>query len=650
MKRLLAAVAALMLLASPAWAQTGTQEIEIVDINGSRYPEGGQTQMVIEFRNFADEPDTGALEITANGEAVSNLEVQPVGNSAVPVGVVLVIDASGSMAGTPIEEARGAAISFIDQARVEDRIAVVSFADEVRVLSGFTGNKQALTQAVNGIQAEGETAFNDAVIQGVSLFNQPNARNLLPNMIVLTDGEDTSSEATLSEALAAVEESDVRTFGVALEGSEFNPDAVEQVAASGNGLFLSTPNPEALSQLYDEISREISNTLVARFVSPISTPGEVEFAVAYQNLSSAQTFAVSGFAVTTTTQPGQTTTTTLATLTTMVVQSDALLPIDTLMLLGAAGLGLTLFLFLIILFGREDEDDPGRFAKRLQAYGRKGPRVDEEKGSLLARLPLLRRFSQAAEDEVKRRGLLSGMNSTLEQANLPMTAGEAIMGMAGLAAVAGIMVAIFNGLIAGLVSFFLFLLLIVGLIRFTGSREKRKFENQLPDTLTLMSTSLRAGYSLLQATEAVSSEAQNPTAREFGRAISEARLGITVTDSLNGIVERTQSQDFEWAVMAIEIQREVGGNLAEVLQTVADTMRARNRLKGEIRALTAEGRISAFVLGSLPFAMALFLWTTNREYLQPLLDNTFGQIAIGVGLLLMAGGVFWLKKIVDIEI
>jgi tight adherence protein B len=650
MKRLLAAVAALMLLASPAWAQTGTQEIEIVDINGSRYPEGGQTQMVIEFRNFAEEPDPTALEITANGEAVSNLEVQPVGNSAVPVGVVLVIDASGSMAGTPIEEARGAAISFIDQARAEDRIAVVSFADEVRVLTGFTGNKQALTQAVNGIQAEGETAFNDAVIQGVSLFNQPNARNLLPNMIVLTDGEDTSSEATLSEALAAVEESDVRTFGVALEGSEFNPEAVEQVAASGNGLFLSTPNPEALSQLYEEISREISNTLVARFVSPISTPGEVEFAVAYQNLSSAQTFAVSGFAVTTTTQPGQTTTTTLAPLTTMVVQSDALLPIDTLILLGAAGLGLTLFLFLIILFGREDEDDPGRFAKRLQAYGRKGAKVDEEKGSLLARLPLLKRFSQAAEDEVQRRGLLSGMNSTLEQANIPMAAGEAIMAMVGLATVAGIMVAIFNGLIAGLVSFLIFLLVIVALIRFTGSREKRKFENQLPDTLTLMSTSLRAGYSLLQATEAVSSEAQNPTAREFGRAISEARLGITVTDSLNGIVERTQSQDFEWAVMAIEIQREVGGNLAEVLQTVADTMRARNRLKGEIRALTAEGRISAFVLGSLPFAMALFLWTTNREYLQPLLENTFGQIAIGVGLLLMAGGVFWLKKIVDIEI
>jgi tight adherence protein B len=165
-----------------------------------------------------------------------------------------------------------------------------------------------------------------------------------------------------------------------------------------------------------------------------------------------------------------------------------------------------------------------------------------------------------------------------------------------------------------------------------------------------MSTSLRAGYSLLQATEAVSAEAPDPTAREFGRAIAEARLGRTVTDALVGVVDRTQSKDFEWAVMAIEIQREVGGNLAEVLQTVGDTMRARNRLKGEIKALTAEGRISAIVLGALPFLLFGFLWFSNRDYLQPLIENVFGQIAIGVGILLMAGGLFWLKKIVDIEI
>ncbi len=648
MRRLLALVAAFMLFAAPALAQEGSQQIEIVDINGSRYPEGGQTQMVINFKNFAEEPDPAALEVTANGQAVSDLTVEPIGASSVPVGVVMVIDSSGSMGGAPLDAAKDAAKSFVAQARAEDRIAIISFADEVQVLSGFTGNKDSLNTTIDGIQAAGETSFNDAVIAGVQMFDQATAANLLPNMIVLTDGDDTASEATLDDAVAAVSNSDVRTFGVALESPDFTPDPVEQIAAAGGGLFLSTPDPESLSSLYGEIGREINNTLVARFVSPVSTPGDVEFAVSYQGLSSTQTFAVSGYATTTTTGP--TTTTTLAPLTTIVAEGGAALSLDTLMLVGAAGLGLTLFLFLIILFGREEDDDPGRFAKRLQAYGRRSQKPTEEKRSVLERIPILNRFTQAAEEEVKKRGLLSGVNSALEQANIPMTPGEAILGMFGLAAVGGIMVAIFNGLIPGVIAFGGFILLVIFFIRYTGGRERRRFENQLPDTLTLMSTSLRAGYSLLQATEAVASEAPDPTAREFGRAIAEARLGRTVTDALEGVVERTQSKDFEWAVMAIEIQREVGGNLAEVLQTVGDTMRARNRLKGEIKALTAEGRISALVLGALPFILFFFLWSTNRDYLEPLITTGFGQIAIGVGILLMLGGLFWLRKIVDIEI
>jgi tight adherence protein B len=649
MRRLLALVAALMMLAAPVWAQTGAEEVEIVDINGSRYPEGGQTQMVVEFRNFATAPDPASVEVTANGQAVSDLVVEPVSASAVPVGVVLVIDASGSMEGAPIESAKAAATSFIAQARTEDRIAIVSFADQVQVLSGFTNNKDALNQAVGAIVAAGETAFNDGVIQGIAMFAEANAADLLPNMIVLSDGDDTASEATLEEAVAAVEGSDVRTFGVALESPDFNPEPVQQIATAGGGLFLSTPDPEALSTLYSEIGQEISNTLVARFVSPISSPGEVEFTVAYQGLTASQTFAVSGYAVTTTTSQ-ITTTTSLVPLTTVVVESSAALSIDTLILIGAAGLGLTLFLFLIILFGREDDDDPGRFSKRLQAYGRKGKGPEEEKKSFLERIPLVNRFTQAAEEEVRKRGLLSGVNAGLEQANIPMSPGEAILGMIGLSAVGGILFAIFNGVLFGVIAFVVLLLLAMFMIRWAGGREKKRFEKQLPDTLTLMSTSLRAGYSLLQATEAVASEAPDPTAREFGRAIVEARLGRTVTDSLEGIVERTQSKDFEWAVMAIEIQREVGGNLAEVLQTVGDTMRARNRLKGEIRALTAEGRISAIVLGALPFLLFVFLWGTNRDYLEPLITSTFGQMALGVGVILIAAGLFWLKKIVDIEI
>jgi tight adherence protein B len=604
--------------------------------------------MVVEFRNMTEAPDPAQLSVTVDGQPVSNLEVAPLGESSVPVGVVLVIDTSGSMEGAPIEQAKSAATSFVDQKRPEDSIAIVTFADTAAVLTGFTTNADDLKARIDSITADGETAFNDGVILGIQQFDTL-ADNVLQNMIVMSDGEDTASTASTEDALAAVEGSDARVFGVALESPDFNPDAVAAVAEAGGGLFLSTPDPAQLSALYGQIGREINNTLVARFVSPISTPGEAEFVAAYPGgLSSTVAFPVSGYATTTTAAP--TTTTTLVPITGEVVEGDAPLSIGSLALIAAAGIGLTAFLFIIILFGRDEDAGGGRFAKRLQAYGRRAKPHEEEKKPFLQRIPILNRFSQAAEEEVRKRGLLSGVNAALEQANIPMTPGEAILAMFGLAAVGGVFIAIFNSPLTGLITFAVLLVVFVFLINWAGNRERKRFEKQLPDTLTLLSTSLRAGYSLLQAIEAVASEAPDPTAREFSRAVAESRLGRSVPDALEGIVHRTQSKDFEWATMAIEIQREVGGNLAEVLQTVADTMLARNRLKGEIKALTAEGRISAVVLGSLPFALGIFLWFNNREYLQPLLDETMGRIAIVAGLVLMAGGILWLRKIVDIEV
>ncbi len=651
MRRLALAIGALFLGALPAVAQTAGPAIEIVDFIGSRYGDGGQSVLIVEFSNFAESPDPAGINVTVNGEAVTDLTVESVSESTVPVGTVLAIDASGSMSGAPLAAAKAAAVSFVEQANPSDQIAVITFADTVQTLIGFTNNKTNLVERINSIQASGETAFNDAVIQGVSMFDAASSSNLLANLIVLTDGDDTVSQASLDETVAAVEQREVRVFGVALESPDFNPEPVQRVAEAGGGLFLSTPDPTQLGSLYGAIGREISNTQVARFRSPVFVPGEAEFTVTYQDLSTSQTFPVSGYATTTTAGETGGPSSTFAPGSTIVVESTAPMSISTLLLMAAGGVGITLFLFLVILFGREPEDDQGRFAKRLQAYGnRRATRQEEEKKSFLSRIPLLSKFSQAAEEEVKRRGLLSGMNSALEQANVPMTPGEAVLAMLGIAAVGGIFFGIFNGPLFGLISFVVFIFLFIAVINFTGNREKKKFENQLPDTLTLLSTSLRAGYSLLQAVEAVAGEAPNPTSREFGRAIAEARLGRTVGDALRGISDRTQSKDFEWAVMAIEIQREVGGNLAEVLQTVGDTMRARNRLRGEIKALTAEGRISAIVLGSLPFAMGLFLWTSNPEYLAPLFQETFGRIAVGMGALLMAGGIFWLKKIVDIEV
>ncbi|CAN5314233.1 hypothetical protein BH18ACT5_BH18ACT5_13730 [soil metagenome] len=638
---------ALGLLPAIALAQTSTGT-DIVDVKLDRYEEDGQTSLVVEFRNIDGTLDPALLTVTANGQEVSDLVVEPLASSLEPVGIVLVIDTSGSMEGAPMEAAKTAAINFVNQKRAGDFIALVTFSDTVQTLSGFTNVAADLTSRIEALEPTGETAFNDGVIQAVNLFDQVQAQTLRRNIIVLSDGTDTASVATTDDVLAAINNpaNPVRIFGVALESPEFLPDAIQQVAEAGDGLFLSTTDPAQLSTLYDQIQREINNLLVVRFLSPITTAGPVEFNVTYGELNSVRTEAVPGYVTTTTAGPAPSTT--FATATHFTVASR--LPASPAALIGlsALGLGLAIGLFIFILFGRGNDDAGAVCKRRLEAYGKRGV---EEKQSIFERLPILRLFSQRAEEEVRRRGLLSGVNSALEQANIPLSAGEAIAGAFGLSVVLGILVALFTrNPISGLIAFGLAALLVVGILSFLGKREKRRFENQLPDTLTLISTSLRAGYSLLQAVEAVATEAPNPTAREFGRAIAEARLGRPVVASLQGITTRTQSQDFEWAVMAIEIQREVGGNLAEVLQTVAETMRQRNLLKGEIRALTAEGRISAIVLGALPFVMAFFLYTSNRPYIMLLFQNTFGIIAVIVGGILMLAGIIWLRRIVNIEV
>jgi tight adherence protein B len=412
-------------------------------------------------------------------------------------------------------------------------------------------------------------------------------------------------------------------------------------------LFLSTPDPTQLDGLYGQIRRELGNTVVVRFNSPVFDPGDTQFGITYGALAATVDATVPGYVTTTT--AGAAPTTTFPRPPGSVVVNDLPLPASTLRWLAVGGITATIGLFAFILLGAVANNEEDKFAKRLSAYGRKGQ--GDEKRSFLERIPLLGRFTAAAEEEVRRRGLLGAVNSTLEQGNIPLSAGEAIAAGFGLAAVVGLVVGVVTlNPLGGVIAAAVMVLLVFGVINFVGGREKKKFEKQLPDTLTLTSTSLRAGYSLLQAVEAVAQEAPHPTAREFQRAIAEARLGRPVTEALNGITLRTQSKDFEWAVLAIEIQREVGGNLAEVLQTVADTMLARNRLKGEIKALTAEGRISAYVLGSLPFALGGFLWTSNRSYLEPLFQEPVGRIAIGMGVVLMVAGGLWLKKIVNIEV
>lgn len=176
------------------------------------------------------------------------------------------------------------------------------------------------------------------------------------------------------------------------------------------------------------------------------------------------------------------------------------------------------------------------------------------------------------------------------------------------------------------------------------------FNKQLPDTIVLLSNSLRAGSSFLQSIELVSRETPAPMGSEMGRVVREVNLGLGMEESLANMVRRIKSDDLDLMVTAIGVQQQVGGNLAEILDTIAFTIRERVRIKGEIRTLTAQGRYSGYLVAFLPIGIAIALNFINPEFMQPLFTELIGQMLLATGLIMMAIGFFAIRKITDIKV
>jgi tight adherence protein B len=247
-------------------------------------------------------------------------------------------------------------------------------------------------------------------------------------------------------------------------------------------------------------------------------------------------------------------------------------------------------------------------------------------------------------------GLLNRVEDKLEQADVPLRPPEAVffyaaslcVVFAGSFLLLGPFVAVIFSAIVAIAPFLV--------LEFRRKRRLRKFECQLPDTLNLLAGSMRAGFSFAQGLETVADEASEPSRRELQRVFAESRLGRPLEDSLEEAANRMHSVDLTWAVMAIRIQREVGGNLAELLDTVARTMTERERMKGEILALTAEGRMSAWVLGVFPPVFALILYVVQPVYMSLLLSEAIGVMAVVVSAVMAGFGFVWLRKIMKIEV
>lgn len=181
-------------------------------------------------------------------------------------------------------------------------------------------------------------------------------------------------------------------------------------------------------------------------------------------------------------------------------------------------------------------------------------------------------------------------------------------------------------------------------------KRQRKFQDQIGDTLQAISGALKSGNSFLQALEFVAREARPPMSIEVGRILRETALGMSVDESLLSLCKRMESDDFDLVVTSVLIQRQTGGNLAEVLDSIAFTIRERIKLKRQVMALTAMGRLSGMVVSVLPLGLMIILYMLNKEFMMPLFTTLYGKIMLGIGAFNMTTGILIIKKVITIEV
>jgi tight adherence protein B len=626
-----AATAVLLCLPGAAWADESG--IRTVDTTG--FP-----TVRLEVRLSGQAPDLSAFHLRENGTMVPDgaLAVRPLRQTARPVGTVLVIDTSGSMATRgALNQAKTAARQFVAGRGQNEWTAVVSFSSTPVIRSNFTQDAGVLNAAIDSLEAVGETALWDGISMAAHLYDQ--RPDLQPNVVLLSDGADSISTGTGQQALSALNAAHAALFAVGIASTEFDPARLSALVGAAGGTVTTSGDPADLSAQFTKIRNAIENQYEVSYQSKSDGGSLVLDLTAGETHLSAQTRAG---------------TTGAAAAPTAVSRPGGLFTSGggKAILLVLAGSTAALLAFALMqIFGKRSDT----LQTRLSPYAALGSDSDETVGAApgtsFVESSLVRRAVGLTSKVAGRGDLLLKVEHLLEQANLPLRPAEALFFYGAGVAVLGLGAVVAAPSIAvGLIFAAIVAVLPVIVVRQLRKRRMKTFEAQLPDTLNLLAGSLRAGYSFLQGLEAVVQETSGPMARELRRVLAEARLGRPLEDALGDVAVRMESRDFEWSVLAIRIQREVGGNLAELLQTVAETMVQRSRLRGEVRALTAEGRISGIIMGLLPVALGLFMFTASPGYINDLFGSVTGWAMVIGSAVMAAVGFAWIQKIIKIEV
>ncbi|MFC6286552.1 type II secretion system F family protein [Nocardioides sp. GCM10027113] len=584
------------------------------------------------------EVDLDGVTVTVDG-AEAEATAEPAGEAEVQRTTILTIDTSQSMQGTRFDAAKSAALTFLQTVPDDVEVGIVSFAGEVTEELAPTTDRDAARDVVFQLELTKQTRLYDGLLAGIEAAGSEGQRT----MLVLSDGADTS-DTELAEVESTLAESGVLLDVVALDQSGKARAALQRLTDAGNGQVIDA-DAGALAAAFDRKAADLASQILVTAEVPDSiTTAEATLAVTLPTASgtlTAEAFAEVGAA-----PPPE------GTLEESGGVLDNLVPgaIWLYVGLGALGFGLLAMLALLVPLPVRKLSP----AERAALYTDKvSGRTPTHVGGLAEQEQALDQAKKQVEKVLKHStSLETKIMNRLEGAGSALKPAEWLLLHIGVFIAAGTLGILLGGgsLITGV------LFMIFGAIGpwlylgFRRSRRRKKFESALPDTLQLMSGSLAAGLSLAQSVDTIVREGGEPVSSEFKRVLIETRLGVSLEDALEGLAERFESKDFAWVVMAIKIQRQVGGNLAELLDTVAATMREREYMRRQVAALAAEGKLSAYVLAGLPPAFMLYLLAAKRDYVMVMFTDPLGWMMLGGAAVMLGVGGFWMSRLVKVEV
>ncbi len=547
--------------------------------------------------------------------------------------VALVVDTSGSMKGSRLEAAKRAGQAYLAAVPADVRVALVTFAQRPSVVAAPNTDRASVGRAVSAMTADGPTSLYDAVLSSLTLVAGADERRLL----ILSDGEDSASTASLEAAVSAVAGSGVGVDAVVLGNEPAAVNALKGLTSAGGGKVLTAGSGGEATTAFTAAARAFDTRLTFTVVAPPDlgtgpVPMKVQIATTSGPVFTAEREVL---------LPEQ-------------ADVDAAGPSKTVLIAGLLVLfvGLASVLVLALYSGDSRAVQRRRTREVLAAYTTEQPVVTSiapESSSALGSGTLVKAALNLMNTLAARGALGPRLTGRLERADVRLTAGEWLVVHMTIAVgtplllllVAEPAVVVLGGLLAVLGPHLW--------LNLKASKRQSAFTERMPDSLQLIASGLASGYSLPQALDSVVREGQEPVAGEFGRALAEARLGVPVETSLDAVARRMDSDDFRWVVMAIRVQREVGGNLGEVLQTVCHTMRDRASLRRQVKALSAEGRMSAVVLVLLPVFVGLSMAWGSPKFFAPMYQTTVGVGLLCVGAVSLMLGGLWMKKLVKVE-